>query len=122
MTATQDPAADGVAPVSRRRGRPRPALPVAGRGTQTSPPLSPPAEGTRTPAEGARVADRAPSAGYIKPRSSQGAVTLTATAHCHRCDWTAGPGNPAVVDKAAEKHVAVGHPTAVVAEPVRGAA
>jgi hypothetical protein len=51
---------------------------------------------------------------------------LTAAAHCiGRCEWTAGPGPAADVDRAAKKHVSVGHPTAVVAElggPKAGAA
>lgn len=45
---------------------------------------------------------------------------LAATAHCiGRCDWTAGPGDAAEVDKAAEKHAGkpLKHPTATVAEP-----
>jgi len=43
-------------------------------------------------------------------------VSLTATARCHGCDWTAA-GKPADVDKAAGKHTATGHPTAVTAVP-----
>ena len=49
-------------------------------------------------------------------------VRLTATADCGGCDWTAGPGDAASVDRAAEKHVRVGHSTAVIAEPEAGAA
>lgn len=44
-------------------------------------------------------------------------VVITATAHCHRCDWTAGPGEWGSVDKAAEKHTKAGHPTGTVAVP-----
>lgn len=44
-------------------------------------------------------------------------VSLTAAATCHGCDWTAS-GKPADVDKAAGKHTATGHPTAVMAVPV----
>ena len=43
-------------------------------------------------------------------------ATLTATAHCNGCDWTEGPGTAAAVDRAADKHVSVGHPTATIAE------
>ena len=49
-------------------------------------------------------------------------VQLTATADCNGCEWTAGPGDAASVDRAAEKHVRVGHSTAVIAEPEAGAA
>ena len=39
---------------------------------------------------------------------------LVSTATCSRCEWTAGPGDPADVDRAAEKHTnAARHPTAV---------
>lgn len=50
-------------------------------------------------------------------------ITLTATAHCIRCDWTAGPGPAAEVDKAAKGHTEKPpkHPTATVAEPERRA-
>ena len=43
-------------------------------------------------------------------------VTVTATAHCiGRCGWTAGPGDPAAVDRQAERHTkATGHPTGTV--------
>ena len=44
-------------------------------------------------------------------------ATLTATARCGGCEWTEGPGTAAAVDKAADKHVSVGHPTATIAEP-----
>lgn len=49
---------------------------------------------------------------------------LTATAHCIRgCDWTAGPGPAAEVDKAAARHSEKPpkHPTATVTEPERRA-
>ena len=50
-------------------------------------------------------------------------VPLVATAHCTApCERTAGPGPAAAVDRAAEKHVGVGHPTAVIAEPEGSAA
>jgi len=45
-------------------------------------------------------------------------VSLTVTARCHGCDWTAA-GKPADVDKAAGKHVRTGHPTSVKATPSR---
>ena len=41
---------------------------------------------------------------------------MTATAHCLGCDWTAGPGPAADVDKAADKHTGPGHPTATITE------
>jgi len=43
-------------------------------------------------------------------------VSLTATARCQGCDWTAA-GKLADTDKAAGKHTATGHPTAVMAVP-----
>jgi hypothetical protein len=44
-------------------------------------------------------------------------VTVTMTAHCQRCDWTAGPGTMADVDRAADKHTrTTGHPTATKGE------
>jgi hypothetical protein len=45
-------------------------------------------------------------------------VALTASAHCLRCDWTA-TGTMAAADKAAEKHTAIGHPTATMATPAQ---
>jgi hypothetical protein len=45
-------------------------------------------------------------------------ITLTATANCLRCPWSAGPGNQATVDKQAERHTRVGHPTATLATPM----
>ena len=42
-------------------------------------------------------------------------ITVTVTAACLRCDWTAGPGA-----WAAEKHTSLGHPTATKAEPQNG--
>jgi hypothetical protein len=44
-------------------------------------------------------------------------ITLTATARCLRCDWTAGPATMADADRAAEKHTRRGHPTLTMAEP-----
>jgi hypothetical protein len=41
---------------------------------------------------------------------------ITVTAACHGCPWTAGPGQWATVDRAAEKHTKAGHPTATLAE------
>lgn len=52
----------------------------------------------------------------IPPAPATGA-RLTATADClGRCDWTAGPGDPAEVDKAAERHTTKPpkHPTNTV--------
>ena len=46
-------------------------------------------------------------------------TSLTATARCHGCDWTA-EGKPAEVDKAADKHTGAGHPTATEAVPEGG--
>jgi hypothetical protein len=44
---------------------------------------------------------------------------ITVTAHCiGRCEWTAGPGDWADVDKAAEAHTrTTRHPTATEARP-----
>ncbi len=46
---------------------------------------------------------------------------MTTTARCLRrdCPWTAPPGDWDSVDRAAEKHVRAGHPTAVVTEAIR---
>jgi hypothetical protein len=45
---------------------------------------------------------------------------LVTTAHCQRCDWTAGPGDVVTVDRQAEKHVRqTKHPTATIATPTR---
>ena len=45
-------------------------------------------------------------------------MTLTASAHCIRCDWTAGAGDLPAADRAAETHTRkTGHPTAIVAQP-----
>jgi hypothetical protein len=44
-------------------------------------------------------------------------ITLTATARCLRCGWTAPPGTMAAADKAAEKHTRRGHPTVTMAGP-----
>lgn len=42
---------------------------------------------------------------------------LTASAHCHGCDW-AEQGDPGAVDKAAAKHAKQsGHATGVVVVP-----
>jgi hypothetical protein len=38
------------------------------------------------------------------------------TARCLGCPWTAA-GDPAKTDKAAQKHTAVGHPTATETRP-----
>lgn len=44
-------------------------------------------------------------------------ITVTATAHCHRCDWTAAGDWPAV-DRSAEKHTKTAqHPTGTTATP-----
>jgi hypothetical protein len=44
-------------------------------------------------------------------------ITLTATAHCLKCSWTAGPGTMAAAEQDAGKHTNAGHPTATVAVP-----
>jgi hypothetical protein len=46
-------------------------------------------------------------------------ITVTATAHCiGRCEWTAGPGDWAATDRAAEAHTRKAcHPTATEATP-----
>lgn len=44
-------------------------------------------------------------------------IAVAASAHCIGCcGWTAD-GDPAAVDKQAEKHTRTGHPTATVATP-----
>lgn len=43
-------------------------------------------------------------------------TSVTAAARCLRCSWTSA-GAWAAVDKAADKHTAVDHPTATVATP-----
>lgn len=80
-----------------------------------------PGRGPNSPAGASLKAHGSHPAGTTYVRRG---VTLTATARCQGCDWTAGPGPQADVDKAAEKHTRKGHPTAVVAEPagMRGAA
>lgn len=45
-------------------------------------------------------------------------IAVTATARCAVCEWTAGPGEWAAVDRAAGKHVRdAGHPVATTATP-----
>jgi hypothetical protein len=47
-------------------------------------------------------------------------ITLTVTASCLRCDWTAGPvpsAGWATVERAAGKHLAPGHPVVTMAVP-----
>jgi hypothetical protein len=52
------------------------------------------------------------------PSLPAGSVPLVATARCIApCEWTAGPGTASDVDRAAEKHVGVGHSTITIAEP-----
>ena len=67
--------------------------------------------GRKTP----RAAGKRPVAPLPEPVA--GGAELTATAHCIRCEWTAGPGDPGEVDKPAERHTTKPpkHPTAVVA-------
>jgi hypothetical protein len=43
---------------------------------------------------------------------------MTATAHCHRCNWTT-TGTWTHTDHAADKHTRPGHPTATIATPAR---
>lgn len=43
-------------------------------------------------------------------------VTLAATARCLNCAWTA-TGDPATVDKQAQKHARTGHATATEMRP-----
>ncbi len=47
-------------------------------------------------------------------------ITLTASAHCLRCGWTAGPGTMADIDRLAGKHTGAEHPTGVVTVPGPG--
>jgi len=45
-------------------------------------------------------------------------ITMIVVASCLRCDWTAGPsGDWDGVERAANRHLAKGHPTAVTATP-----
>lgn len=45
-------------------------------------------------------------------------ITVTASAHCLRCPWTAGPGDWDSVDRLAGKHAkAPGHPVGTTARP-----
>ena len=67
---------------------------------------------TTRPAAASRPA--APSAAL--PAAPPGTAVLVATASCTGCEWTAGPGSAADVDRAAETHTGVGHSTAVSAE------
>ena len=69
-----------------------------------------------------KTAPAARSAVPLPGLPAASSVRLIATASCNGCEWTAGPGSMADVDDAAEKHVSVGHPTAVIAEPEAGAA
>ena len=65
----------------------------------------------------AKAAPRAEAGPTIPPPG--GGAALTATARCLRgCDWTAGPGDPAEIDKAAERHTtrAPKHPTNLMSE------
>lgn len=44
-------------------------------------------------------------------------ITLTASAHCHACDWTA-EGDPEATDKAGAAHTRkTSHATGVIAVP-----
>lgn len=59
------------------------------------------------------------------PAGVPGGFELTATARClsrQDCDWTAGPGDPDGVDKAAQAHTdnPPRHPTSTAIEPLRG--
>ena len=46
-------------------------------------------------------------------------ITVVAVAHCvGRCEWTAGPGEWAATDRAAEQHTRQAkHPTATMGRP-----
>lgn len=73
----------------------------------------------RTPAA------RKPAATAKAPPPPAVGASLTATARClSGCGWTAGPGDPAEVDKAAKAHTEKPpkHATNLFSEPVRGAA
>jgi hypothetical protein len=96
-------------------GPPSPARSGGGGGTS-----SPPRDRERT------VAGKPdPVPGVAAPANqaaAPGRGRLEASAHCiGSCGWTAGPGPAGDVDRAAEKHVRTGHPTATVAG-LRGAA
>ncbi len=63
-----------------------------------------------------RTTSKRPAQTIDLPPASPGTAPLIATASCAGCAWTAGPGSMADVDRAANKHVARGHSTAVSAE------
>lgn len=47
-------------------------------------------------------------------------ITVSVTADCGGCDWTAGPSTDwADIDRQAQKHTAPGHPTSTLAIPAK---
>ena len=69
-----------------------------------------------------RTTSKRPAQTTDLPPAPPGTAPLIATASCAGCEWTAGPGSMADVDRAADKHVARGHSTAVSAELRSGVA
>lgn len=86
----------------------------------TAPPALSGAEWRKAAAQAKARRGRGPAprpAAKVAIPAPAGGAALTATARCLRCDWTTGPGGPAAVDKAAEKHGKdSGHPTVTCAE------
>ena len=123
-TGEADPAAGNRMPVSPGRGMKTPA----GSAPDADDALSAGSRGLRgkdfrdamrraqTGRKTTRAAGKRPVA--PTPEPAAGGAELTATAHCIRCGWTAGPGDPAEVDKLAERHTTKPpkHPTSTVAE------
>ena len=121
----EDPAAGNRVPSAPGRGRTRTP---AGAGQRRAEGAAPAGQALRgeewrkaakaAAAKGRRKTTRTAASKQPVPPPPADGARLTATAHCGGCDWTAGPGTPATVDRAAEKHGSVGHPTATVAELV----
>ena len=63
-----------------------------------------------------RTTSKRPAQTIDPSPASPGSAPLIATASCAGCEWTAGPGSMADVDRAADKHLARGHSIAVSAE------
>ena len=71
----------------------------------------------------AKAAPRAAAKAPAIPLPPAVGASLTATAQClSGCGWTAGPGDPEEVDKAAAAHTKDGHATNLFSEPAAGAA
>ncbi len=122
-TGEADPAAASRLPASPGRGR-TPRSPAGGLGASPAPPAGLQGAEWRKAVEAARSGNRRKTTRTTGKRPAQtaglppvsGAVPLIATATCGGCEWTAGPGSMADVDRASDRHVARGHSTAVSAE------